>query len=81
MRTSRALSRSRKATNLSLDSDVLQLAKKFEINVSRAAQHGIELAIAERQAELWRKENQDALESSNEYVAKHGIPFPEHRNF
>ncbi|WP_027390309.1 type II toxin-antitoxin system CcdA family antitoxin [Chrysiogenes arsenatis] len=81
MRTSGVIRNSRKAANLSLDSDILQLAKKLEINISRAAQRGIEIAIAERQAELWYEENQDALESSNKYVAEHGIPLAEYRNF
>jgi antitoxin CcdA len=71
----------RKATNVTLNEAVLAHAQALKINISQAAEMGIERAIAERQAELWLQENKTALESANEYVAKHGLPLTSHRQF
>jgi antitoxin CcdA len=71
----------RKATNVSLNETILGIAQALKINVSQAAEKGIELAIAEKQAELWLQDNKAALESSNDYVAKHGLPLTSHRQF
>ncbi|MFA7668886.1 MAG: type II toxin-antitoxin system CcdA family antitoxin, partial [Burkholderiaceae bacterium] len=32
-------------------------------------------------SELWLAENQEAIESSNAYVEKHGLPLAKHRMF
>ena len=71
----------RKATNVSLNESILAIAQSLKINVSQAAEKGIERAIAEKQAELWLLENQPALESSNAYVAERGLPLAPHRQF
>jgi antitoxin CcdA len=49
--------------------------------VSRAAERGLAQAIIEKRAELWLSENKAAIESSNEYVEKHGLPLARHRQF
>jgi antitoxin CcdA len=36
---------------------------------------------AQQRALLWRKTNQAALESSNAYVAQHGLPLAKYRCF
>lgn len=71
----------RKATNLSLDSDLLREAKAFGINVSRSAEAGIAEAVRKHKRELWLKENAAALDSSNAYVAANGLPLARHRQF
>ncbi len=71
----------KRATNVSLDGALLAEAKALRINVSRAAERGLEQAIAERRAELWLAENRQALDSSNAYVDKHGLPLDRFRQF
>ena len=39
----------RKSTNLSLDAHLVSEAKNLNINISRAAEHGIAMAVAERE--------------------------------
>lgn len=71
----------RRAANLSIDSELLDAAKELEVNVSRAAEAGIEEAVRKARGEKWLEENREALESSNEYVRKHGLPLAKYRMF
>jgi antitoxin CcdA len=71
----------RKATNVTVDADLLASAKVLKINVSRATEDGLKRAVAARQAELWLEANRAALESSNAYVDQNGLPLARFRNF
>jgi antitoxin CcdA len=71
----------RKPTNVSLNEAVLAVAQALNINISQAAEKGIEREIVERQTALWLDENKTAIESANEYVAKYGLPLTSHRQF
>jgi len=71
----------KKAVNLSVDTVLLQEAKAFKINLSQAAERGIKASLAKSKAERWKRENTEALESSNAYVEKHGLPLAKYRQF
>jgi antitoxin CcdA len=71
----------RKAANLSIDAAVLADAKALDINVSRAAETGIAEAVRAEKGRRWLEENRAALESSNAWVEKHGLPLAEYRMF
>lgn len=81
MQTAEAKKSTRKATNLSLDSDLLKEAKALGINVSRSAEAGIAEAVKLYKQEKWLKENASALASSNSYVEANGLPLARHRQF
>lgn len=72
---------SKKATNVSLTERLLVEAKALQINVSQAAEAGLAQAVAERRAELWQQENRAAIESSNEFVERQGLPLAKYRMF
>lgn len=71
----------RKPTNLSVDINLIAEAKELEVNISRAAEEGIAKAVADEKAKRWLEENKEALESSNRYVEKHGLPLAKYRLF
>ena len=71
----------RKATNVSIGQALLDEAKALNINVSQAAEAGLRAALAHKRAEMWLQENVSALESSNAYVAEHGLPLARYRGF
>lgn len=71
----------RRPSNLSLDADLVAEARALDINVSRAAEEGLARAVAQEKARRWKDENHAALESSNEYVRKHGLPLEKYRVF
>ena len=71
----------KKATNLSISNEVLSVAKSFNNNLSEAAEEGILQAVKKLKAQQWKIENQSALQSSNRYVAEHGLPLQSDRLF
>lgn len=71
----------KKATNVSLNPELLEEAKRLGVNVSRACERGLALQIAEVRAQRWLEENKEALASSNAYVEKNGLPLGEYRQF
>ena len=72
---------SRKAANLSIDARVLSDAKALDVNISRAAELGIAEAVRAEKNKRWLAENREALESSNAWVEKNGLPFAKYRKF
>jgi antitoxin CcdA len=76
-----AFAMTRKATNVTVDADLLASAKVLKINISRATEDGLKRAVAARHAELWLEANRAALETSNAYVDQKGLPLARFRNF
>jgi antitoxin CcdA len=77
----RPRSAAKRATNVSLPEDLLAEAKALKINISQAAEAGVVQAIARTRSERWLGENQEAIESSNAFVEKHGLPLAKYRMF
>jgi len=71
----------RKSVNTSIDSRLIKEAKALGINMSRAAEQGIAKAISAEKTRRWQEENKEALESSNEYVKRNGLPLAKYRLF
>ncbi|PYC46906.1 post-segregation antitoxin CcdA [Litorivita pollutaquae] len=71
----------RKPTNLSLDAALVSRARESQVNLSRAAEEGIRAALRARSREDWRKDNAEALESSNSFAAQSGLPLAGFRRF
>ncbi|HYI72769.1 MAG TPA: type II toxin-antitoxin system CcdA family antitoxin [Skermanella sp.] len=71
----------KRATTVSLNSDLLEQAKILGINVSRACERGLAEQIAELRDKRWLEENRAAIESSNAYVEAHGLPLAKHRPY
>ncbi|MBZ9659104.1 type II toxin-antitoxin system CcdA family antitoxin [Mesorhizobium sp. ESP-6-4] len=71
----------RKSVNTSIDSRLIEEAKALGINMSRAAEQGIAKAISAEKIRRWQEENKEALESSNEYVKRNGLPLAKYRLF
>jgi antitoxin CcdA len=71
----------KRATNVSLNAQLLAEARALDVNISRAAEQGLARAIAEKRAALWLEENRAALESSNTFVEQNGLPLAKYRGF
>jgi antitoxin CcdA len=72
----------RSPTEITLDSALLEEARAMEIDLSRAAEAGIARAlVAEKAAREFGREFADVVRSSNEYLARHGLPLRKYRSF
>lgn len=71
----------RRATNVSLDTKLVERAKEFGINVSRACEAGLAAEVSAERARLWQEENREAIDAYNSWIEQNGIPLAEHRMF
>ena len=69
----------RKATNLSIDRDLLEEAKRLGINVSRAAESGLLDAVRREKAAAWLRENAEAIAAWNALIEEHSLPLARYR--
>jgi antitoxin CcdA len=71
----------KKPTNVSLSVPLVDEAKRLGINVSEACQAGLAAEVKKAREKAWQEENRAAIEASNEYVRKHGLPLARYRLF
>lgn len=63
----------KKASNLSINSDLLRQAKELEINLSATLEAALKVKVQELRAQQWLEENQEAISAYNESVAERGV--------
>ncbi len=78
---SRISGATKRATNVSLNAELIVKAKELGINISQACEAGLEQSIRATTAAAWLAANRDALESSNDFVEQNGLPLTRHRQF
>lgn len=72
MRNVYDLSAPKKATNLTVNSDLLSQAKALGINVSAILEQSLAEQVRKLKAEAWVRENQSAIQAYNHDVEDHG---------
>jgi post-segregation antitoxin (ccd killing protein) len=68
-----AVRQKKKSANLSVDSKLLDDAKRLNLNLSQVFEAGLDQAIRQKQREDWIKKNRSALDAYNDYVEKYGV--------
>ena len=63
----------KRAVNLSVDSDLLDEARRLGINLSEASEDGVRTAVRSQQEKRWLEENGAAIRSMNTFIDKHGL--------
>ncbi len=71
----------KRATNVTLPVALVDEAKALGINLSQACEAGLAKRVSETKAEQWKRENRAAIESSNAWVEKNGLPLAKYRQF
>lgn len=71
----------KKATNLSLNSDLLRRSRALNINLSATLEQALKAKLAETKAEKWKAENRNAIQAYNEFVKEHGCFSDDFREF
>jgi len=71
----------RRATNVSLPAGLIEEARRLNINISQACEQGLEEQVRKTLREAWLEENRDAIEASNAWVEKNGLPLAKYRQF
>lgn len=69
------------ASILSLDTDLVAEAERLGVDVNHAAETGLADAVRAARGEEWKRENRAAIQSSNEWVEKNGLPLAKYCQF
>lgn len=62
----------KRATNVSVRSDLLAAAREAGVNLSAALERALTEELAAVRRKKWREENREAIQAYNEHVEKHG---------
>lgn len=71
----------KKATNLSLNSKVLEAAREMGINISQTVDALLADEVKRRYWEKWREDNREAFAAYNARIAKDGLPLAQYRTW
>ena len=71
----------KKATNLTLNSKVLEAAREMGMNISQTVDALLADEVKRRYWEQWNERNKDAVAAYNARIAKHGLPLAKYRSF
>ena len=62
----------KKPTNLTVNSDLLRIAKELKINVSATLEQALADKVREQQRQVWLEENQQAIDDYNQFIEHNG---------
>jgi antitoxin CcdA len=63
----------KKPTNLSIRSDLLDDARALDINLSAELEKHLTEVVRQRRAEQWLKDNREAIEAYNRHIERDGL--------
>ena len=72
---------SKKATNLSINSDLLSKARKLNINLYATLEYALENELRKAERDNWLKNNKIAIEALNALADKNGLFSDTYRSF
>jgi antitoxin CcdA len=71
----------KRATNLTLNSKVLDMARELGINISQTVDSLLAQEVTRLYWERWNEENKEAIEAYNDRIAREGLPLAKYRSF
>ena len=71
----------KKATNLSLNARVLEMARELGMNISQTVDGLLTKEVERRYWAQWNERNKDAIDAYNARIAKYGLPLAKYRTF
>ena len=80
-RRARVGSSGKRATNLSLSTDVLDAARALDINVSQICDNFLRGVVRREQERKWREDHADFIAAYNATVEAEGLPLDDWRSF
>ena len=63
----------KKATNLSLNTDLLKQARELDVNLSAVLEEALADVVKERLGQRWLEQNREAIETYNQHVEAAGV--------
>ncbi|NOZ54947.1 MAG: type II toxin-antitoxin system CcdA family antitoxin [Gammaproteobacteria bacterium] len=63
----------KRPTNLTVNSDLLDTAKKLKINISATLEEALANKVRQETADAWLTENKIAIKQYNEFIKENGV--------
>ena len=63
----------KRPTNLTVNSDLLDTAKKLKINISATLEEALANKVRQETSDAWLAENKAAIEQYNEFIKENGV--------
>lgn len=63
----------KKATNLSINKELLAEARNLKINLSATLEEALQKKVREKRRKQWLEENKEAIQTCNELTEKNGL--------
>lgn len=63
----------KRATNLSVNSDLLRQARELDINLSAAFEETLSALVVEKKQQAWLEQNKHAIDVYNQQVEANGV--------
>ena len=71
----------KRATNVSVRSDLLDAAREAGVNLSATLERALSEELAAARRKKWREANREAIQTYNEHIEKHGTFSDDVRKF
>ncbi len=71
----------KKATNLSINSDLLMKSRDLKINLSATLEHALVSDVRKAERKKWQTENKEAINALNELAENNGLFSDSYRDF
>ena len=81
MRHERIAKSPRRATNVSLPTELVEQARELGVSVSRACETGLADEVRKAREAKWVEENWESIQGWNAWVEEHGLPLATYRMF
>ena len=75
------MSAPQKATNLSLNSDLLNKARDLKVNLSATLEQALREKLKAAESERWKRDNKVSIQAYNDFVAENGCLSDEYREY
>jgi antitoxin CcdA len=63
----------KRATNLSVNAELLEQAKTLQINLSATLERALTEEVRARKRQQWLEENREAIAAYNAHIEEHGV--------
>lgn len=63
----------KKSANLSINSDLLEKARRLKVNLSATLERALAEQVQRAERERWLEENRPAIDAANQLAAGHGL--------
>lgn len=71
----------KRAVNLTLSTEAVEMAKKLGINISKTVDAWFSQEMKRQYWEQWREDNRDAFAAYNARIEQEGLPLEKYRTF